>query len=141
VIKELAVWLCGRMNVSGFSPALVRGGNLQVGFRAQDAPVRCHAMIETGGSPNWYLAPLGQGEYMVQIVTRAADYQLARADAWTIFDRINGTAGWTVAPLSSGGQAYDVETIEALAFPQSLGGDEKGNFEFSTNYIFRAKKK
>jgi hypothetical protein len=31
--------------------------------------------------------------------------------------------------------------IEALAFPQSIGQDEKGDHEFSTNYIFRAKKK
>lgn len=129
------------MNVSGFSPALVIGGNLQVGFRAQDAPIRCHAMIETGGSPNWYLAEKGQGEYMIQIVTRAADYQTARADARAIFNRINGTAGWLIAPLSSGGQAYEAMTIEALAFPQSTGPDEKGNPEFSTNYIFRAKKK
>ena len=73
-------------------------------------------------------------------MSRAADYQTARADSWKIFDAIDGTAGWRIAALVSGGQAYEAQTIEAQAVPQWIGQDEKGNHEFSANYVFRMKK-
>lgn len=134
MIKEVSTWLATR--VAG----LTLGGNLQVGWRAQDAPVRCHTLVETGGMPDWYLASKGKGEYALQVVSRGPSYQTAREDAWAVFGAITGTAGWAVAPLVSGGQAYVIDTIEALAFPQSLGPDDKGAWEFSANYILRMRK-
>jgi hypothetical protein len=139
VIKELSVWLVSRLNGLGASPALVIGGNVQTGFRALDAPVRCYTILESGGGiPAFELTD--RIDYMVQIATRAATYMTARADAWAIFDAINGTAGWRIAALTSGGQAYEAQVIEALAAPQYIGQDEKGAFEFSTNYQLKMKK-
>jgi hypothetical protein len=134
LLKEISIWLIGKV------PGLTIGGNLQVGFRAQDAPVRCHTVLESGGAiPIFGLTD--RIDYMLQIVTRAADYVTARADAWAIFDAINGTAGWQIAPLVSGGQAYEAQVIEALAAPQYLGEEEGGYPWFSTNYMFRMKKR
>lgn len=134
MLKEFAVWLTGR--VAG----LTIGGNLQVGWRAQDAPVRCHSIVETGGTPNWYLAGKGQGEATVQIISRGKTYHEARSDSWAVYSALNGTAGWQVAALASGGQGYAIDSIEALAFPQYLGPDEKSGFEFVVNYILRMRK-
>lgn len=130
MLKELSVFICSK--VAG----LTIGGNVQVGYRAQDAPVRCHAFIESGGGIPAFGLP-DRIDYLLQIVTRAATYQTARDDAWAVFNAINGTAGWRIAPLVSGGQAYIAQTIEALAAPQGIGQDATGAFELSTNFLFR----
>jgi hypothetical protein len=130
MLKELSVWIVTK--VAG----LTIGSNVQVGFRADDAPVRCHVILETGGAlPAFEL--VDRIDYMLQIVSRAATYQDARADAWAIFDAINGTAGWEIPALTSGGQAYEAQVIQALAAPQYIGHDEKGAHEFSCNYQFK----
>jgi hypothetical protein len=138
VLKELAVWLRDRINGLGTSPALVIGGNLQVGFRALDAPVRCHALIENGG-PSDFDLPYRK-DMMLQIVTRGDRYQYEQtsADTWVIYNAIHGTSGWTIGPLSSGGQQYKIWSIGALAKPQYIGQDAKLNHEFSTNYLITA---
>ena len=133
MLKELSTWLVGK--VSG----LTIGGNVQVGFRAQDAPVRCHTFLESGGAIPAFELP-DRIDYLLQVATRGETYQQAREDAWAIFDAINGTAGWRISALVSGGQAYEAQVIEALAAPQYIGQDELGNFEQSCNYIFRMKK-
>lgn len=133
MVKEISTWLVGK--VAG----LTIGTNVQVGFRAQDAPVRCHTILETGGAiPAFGL--VDRIDYTLQITSRAATYQTARADSWEIFDAINGTAGWQISALTSGGQAYEAQVVEAMAAPQWLGQDEKGAHEFVVNYIFRMKK-
>lgn len=133
MLKELTVFICSKV------PGLTIGGNVQVGFRAQDAPVRCHTFLESGGAiPVFELTD--RIDYMMQIATRAETYQMARADAWEIFDAINGTAGWQIGAITSAGQAYEAQVIEALAAPQYIGQDEKGAFEMSTNFLFRMKK-
>ncbi len=133
MIKEISAWISTK--VAG----LTIGGNVQVGYRAQDAPVRCHTFLESGGAiPAFGLTD--RIDYLTQVATRAETYQTARADAWAIFNAINGTAGWQISALLSGGQAYEAQVIEALAAPHYIGQDEKGAFEFSTNYLFRMKK-
>jgi hypothetical protein len=136
VLKEFSIWLVSRVNGLGASPAFVIGGNVQVGYRAQDAPVRCHVLIETGGPADFDL-PYRQ-DAMIQILTRGADYQLTHADAMAIYTAIHGTSGWTIGPLVSGGQAYKVWSISALAKPQYIGQDAKGAHEFSTNFLIIA---
>jgi hypothetical protein len=136
VLKEFCVWLVARINALNPPPDLVLGGNVQVGYREHDAPVRCHVLIETGGPADFDL-PYRQ-DVMIQIVTRGADYQLTRADAWAIYTAIEGTSGWTIGPLVSAGQAYKVWSIGALAKPQSIGQDAKGAHEFSTNFLIAA---
>lgn len=130
MLKELAAWLCTRV------PGLTLGGNVQFGFRAQDAPVRCHTLLETGGPADFDLAY--RTDMMLQVMTRAADIVQAREDAWAVYVAIHGTSGWTIGPLVSGGQRYKLWTIGAMAKPQYLGQDEKMAHEYSTNYLLTA---
>lgn len=129
MLTELAIWLCTR--VAG----LVRGANLQVGFRPQGAPVRCHALIENGGPADFDLPY--RTDMMLQVYTRGETIDQARTDAWAVYDAIQGTSGWTIGPEVSGGQAYKIWSIAALAKPLYIGEDEKGAHEFSTNYLIR----
>ncbi|MFA5430521.1 MAG: minor capsid protein [Candidatus Omnitrophota bacterium] len=135
MLKEFAVWLVARVNALGASPALVIGGNVQVGFREQDAPVRCHTLIDTGGPADFDLPY--RTDMMLQVMTRGpkGNFQQTRDDAYAIYSAIHGTSGWTIGPLVSGGATYRIHSITALAKPQYLGGDQKGNHEFSTNYL------
>jgi hypothetical protein len=75
---------------------------------------------------------------MLQVATRGENFEQARADAWKIYLTLQGTAGWTIGPLASGGQRYKIWTISALAKPQYIGQGEKGGFEYSTNYLILA---
>ncbi len=130
MLKEFATWLADRV------PGLTLGGNLQVGFRAQDAPVRCHTLLDSGGPADFDLPY--KTDMMVQVATRGETIVQAREDAWEIYSAIHGTSGWTIEPLVSGGQTYKIWAIGALAKPQYLGQDEKGAHEYSTNYLITA---
>ena len=138
MLKELAIWIRDRVNGLGASPALVIGGNLQVGFRALDAPVRCHALLDSGGPADFDLPY--RGDMMIQVATRGpqGDYEQTRDDAWAVYNAIEGTSGWMIGPLVSGGQQYKIWSIGAMAKPQYLGGNALGDHEFSTNYLIHA---
>jgi hypothetical protein len=127
MLKEFSAWLCTQ--VAG----LVEGGNLQFGFRAQDAPVRCHTLLDSGGPADFDLPY--RRDMMLQVATRGETIVQAREDAWTIYDAIHGTSGWIIGPLVSGGQQYKIWSIGALAKPQYIGQDEPGGFLYSTNYL------
>lgn len=134
MIKEFCTWLASRV------PGLTKGGNLQVGFRDQDAPVRCHVIVETGGAADFDLPY--RHNIMLQIVTRGpkGEYQQTHDDAWAIYDALEGSSGWTIGPEVSGGATYKIWSIGALALPQYIGGDLKGNHEWSCNYQIQAAK-
>lgn len=130
MLKEISTWLVTK--VAG----LTIGGNLQYGFRAQDAPVRCHTLLDSGGPADFDLPY--RTDAMLQVLTRGETIVQARDDAWAIYNALHGTSGWTIGPLVSGGQQYKIWSIGALAKPQYLGQEEKGKFEYSTNYLISA---
>lgn len=138
MLKELSVWIVARVNAVTGPPDLVIGTNVQYGFRAQDAPVRCHTFMESGGgiSPDAFEIR-DRVDYLMQIATRAATYETARVDAWAIYDAIDRTFGWQIAAVAPSTQKYEAQTIEALAAPQYIGIETVGSFSFSTNYMFR----
>jgi hypothetical protein len=133
MLQEISNWIVAKI------PGLLKGTNVHVGWRPQDAPVRCHAFLESGASPVVFDLP-DRIDFMLQVATRGETYLQARADAWAIFEALHGTVGWNIPALTSGGQAYVAQVIEALAAPQWIGEDEKHNHEFSTNYMFKMKK-
>jgi hypothetical protein len=115
--------------------AFVIGDDLFVGHRPQDAPARCTVLLErSGGVENFFLTD--RVEWALQVLSRAESYMDARDDALAIHAFLHGAAGWTLPVLVSG-DAYFLETSEAQAYPASIGQDENGNHEFSTNYILR----
>lgn len=115
--------------------AFVIGDDLFVGHRPQDAPARCSVLLErSGGIENFFLTD--KVAWALQVLSRAETYMNARDDALLIHAFLHGAAGWTLPVLASG-DTYILETSEAQAYPASIGQDEKGYFEFSTNYILR----
>jgi len=111
------------------------GVDLFVGHRPQDAPDRCQVLLERSGGVV-YFDLRDRIDLVIQVLSRADTYFNARDDAYTIFNTIHGTAGWTLPTITSG-ESYKAMTIEAQAAPQYIGQDDKGRYEFSTNYIFR----
>lgn len=129
MIKEIAVFVASKTS-------FVVGTTLQVGHRTQDAPDQCNIVLESAGGALHFDLP-DRNDKMVQVISRAKTYLKARDDAREIFEALHGTAGWTLTAVLPATQNYKAMTIEALADPQYIGQDDKGRYEFSTNYIFR----
>ena len=124
--------------------SLTLGTDLFSGHRPQDAPDACDLILETGGGGIEVDLP-DRADYSIQVLSRAKTYFTARTRAWNVYDAIYrdwslGSAGWAL-PVVTSGEEYEVMVIEPLAIPQYIGQDEKGRYEFSTNYIFRIKDK
>ena len=120
--------------------SFVIGTDLFAGHRIPEAPDQCQVVMETGGSGlNFDLTD--RVDKMIQVISRAKTYFTARADAREIFDALHagayGMAGHTLAAVAPAVQDYEAMTIEAISDPQYIGQDEKGRYEFSTNYLFR----
>lgn len=133
MLKEIAKFI---ENNTSF----VIGTDLFEGQRLQDAPIRCQVVLETGGAGLYFDLP-DRVDKMIQIISRAKSYFVARADAWEIFDALHtgayGSAGHTLAAVAPAIQDYEAMTIEAVSDPQYIGQDEKSRYEFSCNYIWR----
>jgi len=110
--------------------SFVIGTDLFVGHRLQNSPDRCQVILESGGGKPYFDLP-DRVDKSIQIISRANTYFTARTDAWEFFDALHGTAGWQLTGSN------EIMAIEALADPQYIGQDEKGRFEFSTNFIFK----
>ena len=124
--------------------SFVIGKNLYIGHRLPTSKLRCQVVLESGGGKPYFDLP-ERIDKPIQIISRAETYFDARNDAWEIFDALitnhpYGSAGWTL-PIVVVGKEYEALTIDAIADPQYIGQDEKGRFEFSTNYIFKIRKK
>jgi len=112
---------------------LVIGTNLFAGFLSQGAQDKCSVIIETGGVGNYYLPD--KTETHIQIISRAFNYHEAKNLANITYWLFNGGKRLTLPEIDDG--VWIVDSSEAIQIPQSIGQDEKGRFEFSTNYILR----
>lgn len=129
MFKEICTFIAGQ---TGFAI----GSTLQAGHRTQDAPDRCVLLSESaGGATMPDLADYA--DVLVQAVSRAMTYFDARADIWTVYRALHGTAGWNMPRLEGSGDDYIAWTVDALAIPQYIGQDANGRYEFSVNFIFR----
>lgn len=113
--------------------AFTLGDTLLIGWRPDDAPNRVVLAAETAGGEVYGDLP-DRIDLHVQVTTRSYDYHEARDDAYTVFRAIHGKCCDTL-PIESGAN-YKNEIIDALAAPAYIGQDEKGRFEFSTNYVW-----
>lgn len=110
----------------------VIGTNIFAGFAPINIDVGHIIVIESGGVPNFYLTD--RQEKTIQVLCKATDYHAAMTLAEAVFAAIHGKAGITL-PVVDG--AYYVNTISAISVPQSVGQDERGLFNISTNYVFK----
>jgi len=113
--------------------AFVLGDSLLIGWRPQDAPDRVAVVLEQAGGEVHPDLP-DRVDLHAQVLTRSYDYHEARDDAYAIFRAIHGKC-CDALPIESGAN-YKNEIIDAIAAPAYIGQDEKGRFEFSTNYVW-----
>lgn len=129
MIKEFTKYI--KNGVSG----MTIDTNLFAGFRPADCQDRCIAVLEnTGGAVNSYFPDTG--EKIIQVLTRAQSFWDARDDAYKVFNFLKSKSQVEL-PVVISPAAYTAMFIEAVNFPQSLQQDEKGRWEFSTNYVVR----
>lgn len=132
MIKEIAKYI--EDEAIGFTV----GTNLFVGYIPPEITADCVGLIESGGRPEFYLPDFT--EKAVQVLSRAKDYFTARDNAYKIYNLLHGMAG-VVLPVVTAGEEYCADIIEAVSEPQSLGQDEKGLFNISTNFVFKIQDK
>ena len=111
----------------------VIGTNLFAGFSPATITADRVILIESGGVGNFYLKD--KKEKMLQVLVKAQDYHIAMTYAEVIYDLLNGMVGITLPKITA--ITYFVNTCEAVSLPQSVGADEKGLKNVSTNFIIR----
>jgi len=133
MLKEIAEFIEAQTS-------FVIGTDLIVGHRLTDSPDRCNVILETAGG-GLHFSLTDRVDKQIQIISRAKTYFDARDDAHEIFNALHtgdyGSSGHTLSAVAPATQDYEAMTIEALSDPQYIGQDEKGRFEFSTNYTWR----
>ena len=137
MLKEIAEFIEDKTS-------FVIGTTLQVGHREQGAPDRCICVLETAGGSVVPELP-DRVDLNIQVIARGLTYFNARDDAWAVYDGIYrnfktyAAAGFALPAAGGGAGTLTAMTITPLACPQYIGFDEKGRYEFSTNYIFLVK--
>lgn len=110
------------------------GTGKYAGWRPLNAPDNCITILETGGgNPDYY-----QKDYvekLVQVLARGVSYFTARGLAYQVYDFLHGKTGILTPMVDS--KRYYINTIQALNVPQSIGQDDKGRFELSTNFLLK----
>lgn len=129
MLKQITTYI--QQNTTGFTI----GTNLFAGFAPSTAQNDVVIVRESGGAPDPYLTD--KVEWAIQILSRASDYWTARANAFKVFVLLHGMKGITLPVVEGDSAVYYVNVVEAVSAPQSLGQDEKGLFNISTNYILR----
>jgi hypothetical protein len=97
-------------------------------------PSRCVLLIPGSGTDQPWT---GFGYQMAQVLARDEAHAKAMKLAWDIFNYLNGRWGLKLPAITVDGTAYpEIQTgqISAIARPESIGEDEEGRTEFSTNF-------
>lgn len=130
-IEDNSAWEIGKTMFTGHLPQKTPAGT--------DPPTRCVAILEnTPGATEPDLPD--RIDKAIQIWNRGANYFDARNDAVALYELMAGTHGWNLPELTPG-LKWLAMTVDAMGSPAPIENpDEKGNFVFSTNYIWRLEK-
>jgi hypothetical protein len=107
----------------------------------EDIPDRNVLIMESPGTSEAWTGWTAKG---MQVITRDIDMPKARKLAWDVFDFLNDKFSITLNAITIDGNIYpaiEILQISANSEPDSIGDDEQGLSEFSTNYriIYRRK--
>lgn len=97
-------------------------------------PTRCVLLVPGSGSDQGWT---GFGFQMAQAIARDETAAKAMKLADDVFNYLNGRWGQKLPTITVDGTVYpEIQTgqITAVARPESLGEDEEGRTEFSTNF-------
>jgi len=158
MIKEITQFIVDRGTLAPTPFVFTIGANLFAGHRPQGCANACDLVLETAGGEAFFEVP-NRADPVIQILSRAETYYLARKRAYVIYDTIFRThtapavapayavghtyssAGWRIPLLPpAAAKTYEIMVIVPLSPPQYIGQDEKHRFEFSTNYVFKIMK-
>jgi len=77
-------------------------------------------------------------EKAVQLLNRAESYFVAHKDAEELYEAFHNTAGWKLPLVAPANRQYLACVVDAYGPPAPVGNpDEKGLFQFSTNYVWK----
>jgi len=127
VLKQITQYI--KNNTTGFTI----GTNLFAGFVPSTAANDIVVVRESGGATDADL--VDKVEYAIQVLSRAVDYWVARANAIKVYDCLHCKKGITLPTVD--GKAYYANVIQAITAPQNVGQDEAGLHNISTNFIIR----
>jgi len=133
-IENSTAWMLGVNMFAGFLPEKLQGGG--------PPPERCVVLLER--TPGAVVGELPDRiDKEVQVWNRAGSvggiwgYWTARDDAYGIYWLLHGDAGRHL-PILTSSEEYFCGSITAVATPAPIASpNERGLFEFSTNYIFK----
>ena len=165
MIKEITIFIAQRSVAWGFVQSWTNGVNLFAGhvpiknMLGVDIPVRYLAVLENAGGavldnvggvvatippsdpadPNYGCAYFPKYvEKAVQLLNRAEDYFTAHDDAEELYEAFHQTAGWELPLVPPANRQYLACVVDAYGPPAPVGNpDEKGLYQFSTNYIWK----
>ena len=156
MIKEITTFIAQRSVAWGFTQTWTIGTNLFAGHMpvknalGVDIPIRYLAVLENaGGAVLTNVGGIGAVippatcwpkyiEKAVQLLNRAEDYFTAHDDAEELYEAFHETAGWNLPLVAPVNRQYLACVIDAYGPPAPVGNpDEKGLFQFSTNYVWK----
>lgn len=130
-IEDHSSWIIGIDLFVGHLPLRREDGT--------EPPDRCVIILEN--TPGALVPELPDRiDKPIQFWNRAKDYFVARDDAMGLSELIHGTSGWNLPVLISG-ELYLAMTVDIIGPPAPIANpDEKENYIFSTNSIWRIEK-
>ena len=158
MIQEITTFIAQKSVLWGFTQSWTLGTNLFAGHvpvknaLGVDTPIRYLAVLENAGGARLenvggigaVIPPAALAcwpkyvEKAVQLLNRAEDYITAHDDAEELYEALDNTAGWNLPLVAPANRQYLVCVIDAYGLPAPVGNpDDKGLFQFSTNYIWK----
>ncbi|MFA4971864.1 MAG: minor capsid protein [bacterium] len=107
------------------------GSKLYGGALPAEEPDEAIVILERGGPPDMYHIDYRVGRFMFQVLARGNTYFTARDDSHAVKACLHELGQQTIGE-------WEIMSSEAVSAPQFLGFDERGRYEFSTNYEVRA---
>jgi len=106
-----------------------------VGHTPDESPPNHIVILER--TPGGVMGQLPEAaDLMIQVIARGKTYFTARDYAWEVYKNIHGKCCHDLEYLESAASDEAFVTIDATGTPASIGIDEKGRHQFSSNYQF-----
>lgn len=144
MIKEMSEWLEDQTITLAGGDLMVVGVNLFTGHLTlkrtdnTDLPDELLLLLENAGGAT-VDDVRDRKDWALQVLSRAKNYTAARDNSYLVYNRLHQNTGQEL-PVVAGvvsGASFIAMSIIASNVPASIGQDEKGRWQFSTNFIVR----
>jgi hypothetical protein len=137
MLNEITLFIIGHCSLGWTIGEDIFAGYLPL-RTASNLPVPKRVVVILERTPGAVVGDLPDyADKFIQIWNRAETYQEAKTDAEELYACLHGSSGWALPVFVSGVALYAC-VIDALGTPAPIANpNDKGLFEFSTNYVFR----